>query len=422
MNKDRKNKFESNKKYFTISIYTIITFCICLFIYKFTNNWAVTKAHFSSITGMLAPFLIAFLIAYFVNPMVHRIDHILFGRLREKFNKVHKILSLLISYVILIGFIVLVLTFVIPQVISSISELVVQSSNMYTNIETTFNNFAKDHPNLNLGILESLIQDNLPALIDYMKNAMTDLIPVIYSAGISIINWVINILLAFVISCYLMWGKDRLLNSIKRIIYAIWSKENAVKILRTTRECNRIFSQYIIGKALDSLIIGILCFILMCILNLQYALIISVFVGVTNMIPYFGPFIGAVPGILLLLIIDPKQCLIFAILILVLQQFDGAILGPKILGSSTGLEPIWVIFAIITGGYLAGVLGMFLGVPVTAVIAYLLNKLIDFLLLKKQMRTDLSSLAEDNIPRMDDGELGFSYDEEGEKVLPEIEK
>ena len=148
----------------------------------------------------------------------------------------------------------------------------------------------------------------------------------------------------------------------------------------------------IIGKALDSLIIGIICFVLMCILKLQYALLISIVVGITNMIPYFGPFIGAIPGLIILLIILPKTALIFLILILLLQQFDGTILGPKILGDSTGLSPIWIIFAITVGGATGGVIGMFLGVPITAVLVYLMNHIFDYMLYKKHLRSDLTNV------------------------------
>lgn len=411
----KEKKFQSNKKYFTISIYAVITFCICLFIYKFTDNWTVTKSHFADITSMLAPFLIAFLIAYFIDPLVNRIDRILKRCFNDRFTKLHKILSLLLSYIIVVGFIILVLTFVIPQVISSISDLINQSATIYNNILTMFNQFSAQHPDLNLGAAQNFVQDSIPDLFEYVRQVMTDILPVLYNAGMSIISWLVNIILAFVISCYMMWGKQQLLTSIKRVIYAIFNEKNAERIIGTSKECNRIFSQFIIGKAIDSLIIGILCFIFMCILNLQYALIISLVVGITNMIPYFGPFIGAIPGVLLLLIIDPKQCFIFIILIFLLQQFDGAVLGPKILGSSTGLQPIWVIFAILAGNYVAGVLGMFLGVPVVAVIAYLLNNLIEYLLARKNKTPDLTDIPDDPVPHMSDEEIGFSYDTEKDK-------
>lgn len=314
-NEKKQKKFQSNKKYFTISIYAVITFCICLLIYKFTNNWALTKKHFSDITSMLAPFLIAFLIAYFIDPLVNKIDNILKRCFNDHFTRLHKILSLILSYVVVLGFIILVLTFVIPQVISSISDLINQSTNIYNNLLTIFNTFSTEHPDLNLGIAQTFVLDSIPDLFNYARQVMADIIPVLYDAGMSVISWLINIILAFVISCYLMWGKQQLLTSLKRVIFAIFNEKNANRIIHTSKECNRIFSQFIIGKAIDSLIIGILCFIFMCILNLQYALIISLVVGITNMIPYFGPFIGAIPGVLLLLIIDPKQCFIFIILI-----------------------------------------------------------------------------------------------------------
>lgn len=416
-NKNDRKKFQSNKKYFTICTYVVITFSICLLIFRFTENWTQTKSTVSGITAMLAPFLIAFLLVYIVTPMVKHIDRFLFGRFRMEdqqmawFSKLHRAISLIIAYAIIVGAIVLILTFVIPQLITSISQLISQSTQLYNNIESNFKAFSTAHPNMNLDSIERLVEENLPQLFDYLKNYLNDLVPMIYEAGRSAVSWVVNILLAFVISCYLLWGKDRMLGSIKRLIHVFWNEKNAMIIIRNTKECNRIFSQYIIGKALDSLIIGILCFVLMSIMNLPYALIISVFVGITNMIPYFGPFIGAIPGVLLLLIIDPTKCIVFGIMIIVLQQFDGAILGPKILGSSTGLQPIWIIFAILAGSYVAGVLGMFIGVPVIAVIAYLLNNLVDYLIKRKRMREDPSYDGEPVIPRMSDEEIGFAYEQ-----------
>ncbi len=198
--------------------------------------------------------------------------------------------------------------------------------------------------------------------------------------------------------------------------YAFFDEITAQKIIEVSRECNRIFSKYMIGKAIDSLIIGCLCFILMTIARLPYALLISLFVGITNMIPYFGPFIGAVPGVIILLISSPQQALIFAILILILQQLDGAVIGPKILGSSTGLQPMAIIFAIIVGGSFAGVLGMFLGVPVIAVLSYLMTELINFMLKKKGKTPALEELgAKPSIPVAEDFKKEFRelpYDED----------
>lgn len=390
----KKKRFESNNKYFSICTYAVATFTICLVIFKFINNWNDTKTYAVSILSTLSPFLIAFLLAYFINPLVYNIDKLLFSKSNTgRFSKLHKYLSLLLAYIIVIGFISLILTFVIPQTLDSILQLGQQSSQIYDTIAGALNDLSDRYPDIDFEYIQKVVNDALPDAIHSVQSLITGIVPVIYNASVSIISWVINIILAFVISCYLMTGKNRMLHGLKRIAYALFKEDTAYKILFTTKECNRIFSQYIIGKALDSLIIGILCFILMCMLKLPFALLISIVVGITNMIPYFGPFIGAIPGIFILLIISPKQALIFLVLIFLLQQFDGTILGPKILGDSTGLQPIWIIFAITVGGAVGGVVGMFLGVPFVAVFVYLLNNLFDFLLYKKQLQPDLSNIT-----------------------------
>ncbi len=196
-------------------------------------------------------------------------------------------------------------------------------------------------------LLISSIRSTMPSRMQSVpvQAVMTDIVPMIYNAGMSIISWIINIILAFVISCYLMSSKHRIIHGMKRIIYALFDQRPPIRSFLQLK--NATTSLVSISSArLWIHIIGIICFVLMCILKLQYALLISIVVGITNMIPYFGPFIGAIPGLIILLIISPKQALIFLILILLLQQFDGTILGPKILGDSTGLSPIWIIFAI----------------------------------------------------------------------------
>ena len=391
---EKKNRFEANKTYFTICIYAIVTFCICIFIYKFINNWKETQERISGIFSMLTPFLLAFLIAYFVNPLIRNIDKLLCRLFKTRWSRLRRVLSLVLAYVVLIGFISLVLTFVVPQIGASIVELVGQTPSMYTGIEESVNTFINEHPDMNLAAIQQFVDKNLPNIFEYAQDFMKSIVPMIYNAGLSIISWVINIILAFVISCYLMWDKFNLLRAIKRIIYALFSEATANKLIDIVRKCNSIFSAFIIGKAIDSLIIGILCFILMCILRLPYGVLISVIVGITNMIPYFGPFIGAVPGAVLLLIISPRQAFVFIIMVFLLQQFDGSILGPKILGDSTGLQPIWIIFAITVGGYTAGVVGMFLGVPITAVIAYLLNTFVEFILKKRHLSDAVTATLE----------------------------
>ncbi len=392
----RQKRFQSNNTYFTISIYAIATFAVCLLIFRFTNNWQNTKSQIGNILSVFSPFLLAFLIAYFINPMVKHIDNFLFQKtLKHKFERGHLLLSMILAYVIAIGAIILVFIFIVPQIINSISQLVRISPSLYQNALDMLYSLDEYFPALDLSFIYEAAENVMPDMFNFFRSFMSDtVLPFLYSAGLSIISWFINIILAFVISCYLLFGKQRLIKSLKRVAYAIFPEEICITLFTTLKDCNQIFSQYIIGKTLDSTIIGFLCLFCMTVLKLPYALIISLIVGITNMIPYFGPFIGAIPGILILLIISPKSALIFAILILAIQQLDGSVIGPKILGKSTGLQPISIIFAITVGGALAGPLGMFLGVPIVAVLTYLISKLINFLLRKKHIEPDLSNTKE----------------------------
>ena len=196
---------------------------------------------------------------------------------------------------------------------------------------------------------------------------------------------VISFIISIMVSVYMISDHKNLFYQGKRLIYAILPYKPANTLRNVLRESGRIFTSFIFGKALDSLIIGIICFIAMVIFRFPYAVLISVVVGITNMIPYFGPYIGGAVGFLFILIVSPFKALLFALLILVIQQFDGLYLGPKILGDKTGLKPLWVIFSITVGGSLFGVLGMFLGVPCVAVLGYILNQVVTHFLGKKNI-------------------------------------
>lgn len=408
----RKKRFQPNNRYFTICVYAIATFVICLAIFRFTNNWTHTKLQISNLISVFSPFLLAFLIAYFVSPMVKYIDRLLFSKtLKNKFEKLHLVISMLLAYVLLIGAIILVFIFIVPQIINSISQLVRMSPTLYQNTLDLLTSLDERFPSVDLSFISETAMDIMPDIFNFARTFMTDtLLPFLYNAGMSIISWLINILLAFVISSYLLFSKNRLLTSCKRVAYAFLPEDLCLSLFDILYNCNYIFSSFITGKAIDSTIIGFLTFFSMTFLKLDYAVIISLVVGITNMIPYFGPFIGAIPGIAILLIIDVKQALIFAVLIFAIQQLDGSVIGPKILGKSTGLQPISIIFAITVGGAVAGVLGMFLGVPITAVITYLVSQLLDYLLKKKEINPDLSNTKEavfSNIPVDDEFKKEF---------------
>lgn len=407
------HKFSKNNKYYTIALYTIAVVTICSLIIRVIMNWESTSSTISHALKVLYPFLFGLLIAYFLNPLSKVLDHFLNRFFKDRHPGIRKGLSILLSYIIVLGLIITVLFYIIPQIIDSLTQI----TSFINSAQSGYNQFMdkvleleSTHPEWDLSGINDAMEEIPDKIINIITKAIPTIIPTIYNTSMSLISGFLNVIIAIIVSVYMLIDKNRLIFNAKRVIYAIFGQKTGDKLLHTGSECNRIFSSFIIGKLIDSLIIGILCFIAMSILKLPYALIISVIVGVTNMIPYFGPFIGAVPGILLLLFVSFKYALIFTVLIIVLQQFDGLYLGPKILGESTGLRPLWIIFAITVGGSMAGVLGMFLGVPTLAVIAYILNYFIEkrlhkygiFFLQKEEPEEPAvektTETAEENIP------------------------
>lgn len=383
--------FKSNRNYFTICIYSLFVIAVGTIIIYMIMNLSQTRAALGNLLSTLSPFLGALFIAFLLNPIVVFFDRKFFGNLcRMKPGKLRKGLSIFFSYALAIGMITVGLFYVIPQVGQSLTDL--SDSSIVPDIVAAVTHFLENieeiFPDLDIAWIEEKLTEITPNLFSFGTDFVKNLVPVLYNFSVSIAKLVVNLLLSIVVSCYMLTDKSLLFKNCKRLAYAILPQDRVQRYIHTTKECMNIFTRFITGKTLDSLLIGILCFIVMSLLRMPYALLLSVIVGLTNMIPYFGPFIGAVPGVLIYLFLSPLKALGFVAMILVLQQFDGLYLGPKILGGSTGLKPIWVIFAITVGGAYAGVLGMFLGVPVVAVIAYLINNFIKTRLAKKNIEDD----------------------------------
>ena len=207
------------------------------------------------------------------------------------------------------------------------------------------------------------------------------------SGVINIVNEVMNVLIGIIVSVYVLFSKEKFNAQAKKAVYALMTPPHANLTLHIVTKSNQIFGGFMIGKVIDSMIIGVLCYIGTAILKMPYALLVSVIVGVTNVIPFFGPYIGAIPCIILIGLADPLKGLYFAIFILLLQQLDGNVIGPKILGDSTGLSAFWVIFSILLGGGIFGFIGMVMGVPTFAVIYYIVEMLINYKLEKRNLPT-----------------------------------
>lgn len=391
--KERKQhnyKFESNRKYFTICIYALGVIAVGALLVYLIVNLEQTRAGINKLITTLLPFIIACFIAYMVNPIYHFFKLKVFSKSKKLKPKAKNAISLLVSYIVFLGLIIVFLLYVIPQFSKSIGELAtnVPIAKITTSISKLIGDLENRFPWLDFEAIQKWLNNTTPQLMDLGTGLLKSIFPTLVNISVSLVRILLNIILSLVISIYILSNKETLTVNAKRLLYAIVNERKADIFASIANDCNHIFGKFIIGKSIDSLIIGILCYFLMLILRLPYALLISVVVGVTNMIPYFGPFIGATPGVIIYLLINPIQAIIFAVMILALQQFDGLYLGPKILGESTGLKPLWIIFAITIGGAYYGVLGMFLGVPVVAVISYLLNRFISYRLEQKNISSE----------------------------------
>lgn len=388
-------KFDFDKKYIQIAILTVIVLATIILFDKIVGNLGAIHANikgtFSFLTTIIRPFIIGFAIAYFLNPCIRYIENISFVKNSNFFDTKNRkrILSVVIIYIIFVLCIYLVISSVLPNVVSNINILIATLPNSIEEMSTLLMQYSKEDGNVLMPTLEAINQfTKTDYSVDYIVNsAIISVsqalfkIPNIFSSVvigiISIANGIIAVVLGFVISIYMLFDKEYFKEQFKKITLVLTKKSTAQKIFNVMDMANQTFEKFIVGKAIDSFLIGTMFFFISMIFQIPYASLFGIIIGVTNMIPYFGPFIGAVPILLITLVWDFYMVIPVGIAILILQQFDGIVLGPKILGDSMGLRPISIIFAILIGGELFGVIGMFLGAPVYAVTSTILNEILD---------------------------------------------
>lgn len=384
-----KNRFQPNSRYFTIVIYGLMFVLGTILLVRIVGSFNNTVKLLGQALQVIAPFLVGAFIAFILYPLVRFFYRNLFkNTLHMKSDKLSKWLSILVTYVIAIGVIAILMVFILPQLYTSITDIVDRLPVWYNNLTTMVDNFENRHADL--GFIDyNLINEHLtslyPKIISYLTDTLANLLPYVVNTSMAIVKGVVNLIISIMVSVYMISDHKNIFYQFKKLLYAVFPKQAADTARTICRESTNIFLKFMYGKAIDSVIIGIICFVCMNIFKFPYTVLISVIVGITNMIPYFGPYIGGVLGGIIIVIVNPVQVIFFAVMILVIQQFDGLFLGPKILGDSTGLKPLWVIFAIVVGGAMFGVLGMFLGVPTMAVICYILNIVVEHFLKKRNI-------------------------------------
>ncbi|MGG7160902.1 AI-2E family transporter [Clostridium baratii] len=381
-------KINWNTKYNTISVYAFIVVCAIIVFYLSISQMSTLMNKISHIIVILKPFIMGFAIAYLLDFVLRFYENVVFEtKFFKKFNiKSKRGLGLLFTYITAFLFIGLFIHFVLPQLIDSIVGLV-NDIPLYIADTTKFINGLIDK--LNLGEqYQGVINENFNNLIDYIIKVATNLLPMLGGFLTTLLSSIWNIVLGLIISIYLLIEKERFFALSKKITYAILPKRAAVKTIELTHRSNDTFGKFLSGKILDSFIIGILTFIVLTIFSMPYTLLISVIVGITNIIPFFGPFIGAIPSVIIILFVSPIKAFWFLVIILIIQQIDGNIIGPKILGDSIGISAFWILFSILVAGKFLGLVGMVIGVPLFAIVYSIIKEIIEDKLDKKGLKTE----------------------------------
>ncbi len=373
-------KIMPNKKYNTIALYAVLVIAVNVLLIVAILKFSSIAKFFGMLTTVLMPIIWGLVIAFLMNPIMVNFEKLFSNKFKSTRGKkkLLRALSVTLSAIVFLGIVVGLIAIVVPEVVKSVTNLFNNMGDLRENVENWISKTFHNYPSLVKSANEKIDGFTKDASVIFTK--IQPVLEDIVSGAWGVLSFLKDFLLGFIVSLYMLCNKETLLAQIKKSIVSITKKSTCAKIMGIASQANKVFSGFIIGKIIDSIIIGLLCFIGMTLMDMQYNIMISVIVGVTNIIPFFGPLIGAIPSTLLMLIVDPKKAILLAIFILILQQFDGNVLGPKILGDSTGLPGFWVLVSLIICGGLFGFAGMVLAVPVFALLysftrSYVENKL-----------------------------------------------
>lgn len=378
-------------------------------IYLIIDNFQTILSNFFSLFGLIKPVVYGCVIAYILNPLVNYIGRKL-TRFAERKGKQASDrmkglitgISIVSSLIFMIFIVVILCWMVVPQLVDTIASLIDilpgKAEYYYTELEQSIRNndfLAENLQKFALNLTDSFENIVEEKLLPWMQS---DFLPGVNTVAVQFVNGVssfitvlYNFFIGIIVAIYLLIGKNTFSAQAKKLTYGIFSKKHADVLIYYVKLTHQMFSGFIFGKIVDSAIMGVICLALMTLLHLPYAMLISVIVGVTNIIPFFGPYIGLIPSVLLIVIVNPMQALYFIIMIAILQQVDGNLIGPAILGESTGLSAFWVLFSILFFGGLWGLPGMIVGVPLFAVIYQIVSDMLNWRLKGRALSTETDS-------------------------------
>ncbi len=388
-------KVKWNERSTTRAVYVVITFTACLIVWFIGTKISALEGYLAAFMKALAPIIWGFVIAYLLNPVMKATEKLcskLFER-KAPHPKLCRMTATIVSIIFGLAVIIAVIAIIVPQFLESLMTI-------FNNMPTYWNNLYNWVDKLLISYPEIAVYANqaFESLQNTITNFTTDLLPKIGNyavklkdGAVSLVGGVLNFIIGFIVAVYFLADKEKFSAQVKKFLTAVFPEKTRELIFHIGRRTNKYVGDFLAGKILDSAIIGCICFVALKFMGIEYAVLISVIIGVTNVIPVFGPFIGAIPSGLLVLVTQPEKTIAFIIMIVILQQLDGNIIGPHILGDSTGLSAFWVMFAIFIGGGLFGFMGMLLGVPVFAVIYELTREFCEDMLKKKQLPAETSA-------------------------------
>ena len=383
---------------------------------QIVGNYESFSEGVGTIKTIISPFIYGFVMAYLLSPIYNATVRGLYKLLGKYFKNKQRLFSFcklvasIVAVVCLIGAVAGLIALIVPQVIESLTGILKSLPQRLTQLSALFNDITSKMDNKRLAMkmseIYAQVQTNLIELAQTkLLPGMGTLVGQVSTQVILTLKTMMNVMIGVMACVYMLNSKERFQGQFKKVILATLPKEKAEAVFDFAKFTNRTFGGFINGKIIDSIIIGIICFILMKIFGFPYPILISAIIGITNVIPFFGPFIGAIPAAIIILLVSPIHALYFLILIFVLQQVDGNIIGPAILGNTTGIASFWVLFSIVIGGGLFGFIGMVLGVPVFAIIYYYFSRSINKRLEAKGLEFRTDSYEDLNKYKIDKEEL-----------------
>ena len=396
-----------------IVVFCVIALSMLLFFVLFRLDGVFSGVQ--RVLGTLQAVVIGVILAYLLNPIVKWFENHLFRPQlskkitdRARISKISRVLSIVVTYVVFLAVIIFLLSILLPRLIETLFALSDDLPTSIRELVSWITAYTESNPALSRIVrveafdlssyLQDLIKNDLPGWMQSMMEFFT-------SGIMNVFKLAMNIIIGFIVSVYVLIDKEKFICQGKKIVYALFAPKAANAVVKTTRKAHEIFIGFVVGRIEDSIIIGLITAVILALMHMPYTIVVAIIVGVFNVIPFFGPILGAIPSLFLIMLDDPVKAFYFLIFIIIIQEFDGNILGPKIVGHSIGLSAFWIVVAVMLGTGMFGIVGMLAGVPLFAIILYIINELIKNILRKKKLPEDSKDYLDVDRINADTGEL-----------------